>query len=66
MVPESADQGYWPISFTEDAGVAYVSTWIDAQRVNASISAPVRCWPRWKASESLDMIGPIGVLARNR
>ena len=64
--PESADQGYWPISFNEDAGVAYVSTWIGAQRVDALDLGTGEVLATVENSEFLDMIGPIGVLASTR
>ena len=64
--PERADQSYWPITFNDDAGVAYVSSWIGQQRIDALDLATGEVLATVENPEYLEMIGPVGVLASNR
>ena len=63
--PEISDQGY-AITFNQDAGVAYVFTWIGIQRVDAIDLASGDVLATAENREFLDMIGPLGVLASTR
>ena len=66
LEPESPDQGYWPITFNEDAGVAYVSTWIGVQRIDAIDMSTGEVLATAENQVFLDMIGSVGVLGSTR
>lgn len=64
--PGQSEQAYWPITFSNDAGVAYVSSWVGHQRIDAVDLASGEVLATAENPEFLDMIGPIEVLASTR
>jgi DNA-binding beta-propeller fold protein YncE len=64
--PEREDQFWGPVTFTEAGSIAYVSTWLGFPSVHALELASGEILSTAESTETLEMIGPVGVLASNR
>lgn len=64
--PETPSQFWGPVSFTESGSIAYASTWVDSPRLHVIELATGEFLSTAEATETLEMIGPVGVLATNR
>jgi hypothetical protein len=64
--PEHDDQSWGPVTFSEAGSIAYVSTWLNTPRVHALELASGEMLSTTESTETLEMIGPVGVLASNR
>ncbi len=64
--PETPDQWWGPVSFTDSGSIAYASTWVQTPRVNAIEMATGEFLSTAEGTDTLEMIGPVGVLASNR
>jgi hypothetical protein len=64
--PETADQWWGPVTFTESGSIAYASTWVQSPRVHAIEMATGEFLATAESTETLEMVGPVGVLASNR
>jgi hypothetical protein len=64
--PEREDQFWGPVTFSEAGSIAYVSTWLNTPIVHALELASGEILSTAESTETLEMIGPVGVLASNR
>jgi hypothetical protein len=64
--PETPEQWWGPVTFTESGSIAYASTWVQTPKVNAIEMATGEFLSTAESTETLEMIGPVGVLATNR
>jgi hypothetical protein len=64
--PETSQQWWGPVTFTESGSIAYASTWVQTPRVNAIEMASGEFLSTAEGTETLEMIGQVGVLASNR
>ena len=64
--PEASQQWWGPVTFTDSGSIAYASTWVQTPRVNAIEMASGEFLSTAEATETLEMIGQVGVLASNR
>ncbi len=64
--PETPEQWWGPVTFTDSGSIAYASTWVQTPKVNAIELATGEFLSTAEGTETLDMIGPAGVLATNR
>jgi hypothetical protein len=64
--PETPEQWWGPVTFTDSGSIAYASTWIQAPKVNAIEMATGEFLSTAEGTETLEMIGQVGVLASNR
>ncbi len=64
--PEVEDQTWGPVTFSQAGSIAYVSTWLATPRLHALELASGEILSTVESVETLEMIGPVGVLASNR
>jgi hypothetical protein len=64
--PERDDQWWGPVTFSEAGSIAYVSTWLDKPLVHALELTSGEILSTVESTETLEMIGSVGVLASNR
>jgi hypothetical protein len=64
--PEHDDQSWGPVTFSEAGSIAYVSTWLNIPSVHALELSSGEILSTTESTETLEMIGPVGVLASNR
>ena len=64
--PETPEQWWGPVSFTDSGSIAYASTWVQTPRVNAIEMDTGEFLSTAESTETLEMIGHVGVLASNR
>jgi hypothetical protein len=64
--PETPDQWWGPVSFSESGAIAYASSWVQNPRVHALEMATGEFLSTAESTETLEMIGPVGVLASTR
>jgi hypothetical protein len=65
--PEEDDQWWGPVSFSEAGSIAYLSTWVQGgPRIHALELSSGEILSTAEGTETLEMIGPVGVLASNR
>jgi DNA-binding beta-propeller fold protein YncE len=65
--PAEQSQQFWgPVTFTESGSIAYPVTWASTPQVHALELATGEILSTVEATETLEMIGPAGVLASNR
>ena len=64
--PESPDQWWGPVTFSESGSIAYASTWVQNPRVHAIEMATGEFLSTAESTETLEMLGTVGVLATNR
>jgi hypothetical protein len=64
--PERTDQVWGPVTFSEAGSIAYVSTWVQTPQVHALELSSGEILSTAEGTETLEMIGPVGVLASNR
>ena len=64
--PETPEQWWGPVTFTDSGSIAYASTWVQTPRVNAIEMATGEFLSTAEGTETLEMIGPVGVLASTR
>jgi DNA-binding beta-propeller fold protein YncE len=64
--PEREDQFWGPVTFSEAGSIAYASTWLNTPRVHALELASGEILSTAESTETLEMIGQVGVLASNR
>lgn len=63
---ETPDQYWGPITFTGSGSIAYATTWTNSPSVQAIEMATGNILSTAESTETLEMIGPAGVLASNR
>ena len=63
--PETPEQWWGPVTFTDSGSIAYASTWVQTPKVNAIEMATGEFLSTAESTETLEMIGPAGVLATN-
>jgi hypothetical protein len=54
------------VSFSESGAIAYASSWVQNPRVHALEMATGEFLSTAESTETLEMIGPVGVLASTR
>jgi len=64
--PETPEQWWGPVTFTDSGSIAYASTWVRTPKVNAIEMATGEFLSTAEGTETLEMIGQVGVLASNR
>ena len=64
--PETPEQWWGPVTFTDSGSIAYASTWVQTPKVNAIEMATGEFLSTTEGTETLEMIGQVGVLASNR
>jgi hypothetical protein len=64
--PETPEQWWGPVTFTDSGSIAYASTWVQTPRVHAIEMATGEFLSTAEGTETLEMIGPVGVLASTR
>ena len=64
--PESPEQWWGPVSFSQSGAMAYASTWVQNPRVHAIEMATGEFLSTAESTETLEMIGTVGVLATSR
>jgi hypothetical protein len=64
--PERDDQWWGPVTFSQAGSIAYVSTWLEKPLVHALELTSGEILSTVESTETLEMIGPVGVLASNR
>ena len=64
--PETPEQWWGPVTFTGSGSIAYASTWVQTPRVNVIEMATGEFLSTADGTETLEMIGQVGVLASNR
>jgi hypothetical protein len=64
--PERDDQWWGPVTFSQAGSIAYVSTWLQKPLVHALELTSGEILSTVDSTETLEMIGPAGVLASNR
>jgi hypothetical protein len=64
--PERDDQWWGPVTFSEAGSLAYASTWLQTPRLHALELASGEILSTAESTETLEMLGPVGVLASNR
>jgi hypothetical protein len=64
--PETPEQWWGPVTFTDSGSIAYASTWVRTPRVNAIEMATGEFLSTAEGTETLEMVGPVGVMASNR
>jgi len=63
---ETPEQWWGPVTFSDSGSIAYASTWVQTPRVNAIEMATGEFLSTAEGTETLEMIGPVGVLASTR
>ncbi len=64
--PETPEQWWGPMTFSDSGSIAYASTWVQSPRVHAIEMATGEFLSTAEGTETLEMIGSVGVLATNR
>jgi hypothetical protein len=65
--PESDDQIWLPATFSDAGSIAYLPTWVQGfPQIQALELASGEILSTAEGTETLEMIGPVGVLASNR
>jgi len=64
--PETPEQWWGPVTFTDSGSIAYASTWVRTPSVNAIEMTTGEFLSTAEGTETLEMIGPVGVLASTR
>jgi hypothetical protein len=64
--PERDDQSWGPVTFSNAGSIAYPSTWLNLPQVHALELASGEMLSTAESTETLEMMGPVGVLASNR
>jgi hypothetical protein len=64
--PETSDQWWGPVTFTESGSIAYASTWVQTPRVNAIEMDTGEFLSTVESTDTVEMLGSVGVLAINR